>query len=129
VVHLRNRLESLNERVGDQVGEGGLRKSHGTEVAVENRPVLFKSANRKHAEGRRRRKSEALFHVLDDLPGHAAKGFGRTSRRGDAAAGAEVAAAGAGVAERVSAAVAGSIFSKNARQSPPTSRGSAHQRA
>ncbi len=74
-------LQHLHQGEGDDVREGGLRHAHHDEVPIQEGPIFLQQFHREGAHGGGGRDLEARLHVLDDLAGDPAQGFGPPRRR------------------------------------------------
>ena len=87
-VHLRERLDRLDQRVADEVGEGDLPAPAALQVVVDDDPVVDEQLGRHGADARSRGHAEAGHHVLRGAGGRAAQlvhvrvGGRRGGRRG-----------------------------------------------
>ena len=68
-------FNGLNNRPGNYMRKRNLASPLRRQVLVDNAAILFQHLDRNIAKTRRRRNSQALFHVFDDLFAHAGYGF------------------------------------------------------
>ena len=81
VVHLRHRLERLDQRVADEVGERHLAAAGAGEVVVDDDAVVDQQLDRDRADAGRGRHGEAGVHVLRGAGGRAAQHASGSARR------------------------------------------------